>query len=99
MVRYRPRSIWAKSAPQASVVTVMPAAMATHSLPVCSNMDERARVLEVMRSDRRCRPVRQSRRGAGRVVTRILRKGAGTHDEQIRHVPALQIAIDGAGPG
>ena len=38
-----------------------------------------------------------ARNRAGRVVAGVLRKGARAHDEQVRHVPALQIAVERAG--
>ena len=43
------------------------------------------------------RPERQRRDRAGRVVAGVLRERARAQHEQVRHVPALQIAVERAG--
>src|SRR5579872_2792243 len=79
-----------------NAASVTHAAQLTGSLRACSRIDQWPRTLEILRADLCHGPVSQSRNGAGGVVARILRKGARAHDEQIRHVPALQIAVERA---
>src|SRR5271167_3316118 len=114
MARYRPRSIWPKSCASRLVPTLSCARLtptrlaasiaATSAAPTLSHargsrMDERSGVLKVLGPDRLGRPVGQSGNRPGRIVAGVLRKGARAHDEEIRNVPALQIAIERAGRG
>src|SRR5579862_4486507 len=62
-------------------------------------MDERPRVLEILGADRRGTPLSERRDGASRVIAWILRKGGGALDEQVWHVPALQIDVEGTVAG
>src|ERR1700722_7143621 len=71
-------------------------ASAAPRLPSPSRMDERARVLEIARPDRLRRPECKRRQSSRRIVARVLRKSARAHDEEVRHIPTLQVAIDGA---
>src|SRR5271155_1836825 len=64
-----------------------------------SRMNESSRALEVLRPDRRRRPIGEGRNGASWIVAGVLRKGARAHDEEIGNVPALQIAVERAGRG
>src|SRR5580704_4881761 len=59
-------------------------------------MDERPWVLEVLGADRRGAPESERRDGVGRVVAGVLWKRARALHEQVRHIPALQIDVDGA---
>src|SRR5690349_8590544 len=101
VVRYRPRSTSAFefSAPRAPNRGRRPASAKivnrmTVRMVRSSGVHERARILEVLVLDRVRGPVGQGADRAGRVVAGILWKGAGTHDEYVRDVPALQIAVD-----
>src|ERR1700756_1250573 len=64
-----------------------------------SRMHQRARVFEILRSDGGGGPVGEGADGAGRIVSGVLRKRACSYDEQIGHVPALQIAVQHAVAG
>src|SRR3984957_1247975 len=114
MARYLPRSIWPKFCGSRLVPTLFCARLGatrldariseTIAAPAIrrargSSMDERSRVLEVLSLDRLGRPVGERRNGASRIVAGVLRKGARAHDEKVGNVPALQIAVEGAGRG
>src|SRR5260221_14471783 len=58
---------------------------------------ERPRPLEVLRLDRVQRPVSQRAEGVGGVVAAVRREGARADDDHVRHVPALQVPVHGAG--
>src|SRR5260221_11859646 len=58
---------------------------------------ERPRPLEVFRLERVQPPVSQRADGVGGVWAGVLREGARADDEHVRHVPALQVAVHGAG--
>ena len=60
--------------------------------------DQRPRILEILRADRRGRPESERADRTGRIVAGILREGGRALDEQIRHVPALQISVERAVP-
>src|ERR1700756_5488545 len=66
---------------------------------VSSGMDERARVLEILRSDCRGGPKGECAYRIGRIVTGILRKCACTEHEQVGHIPTLQISVHRAVAG
>src|SRR5277367_2005889 len=114
MARYRPLSIWPKFCGSRLVPTLFcarldamrPDARISEAIAapairraVRSRMDERSGVLEILGPDRLRRPVSESRNGPGRIVAGVLRKGARAHDEKVRNVPALQIAVQRAGRG
>src|SRR5271165_3278675 len=96
VVRYLPRWIRSKSCMSMaragiSVATPSSAVVAT----ACKlRMDERPRVLEILRADRRSAPIRERCDGACRVVAGVLRKRARALHEQVRDVPTLQIPVD-----
>src|SRR5689334_15383187 len=60
------------------------------------HMHEGPWALAVAVDDRVGCPVGERADGAGRVVAMILREHARAHDEQVRYVPALQVAVDDA---
>src|SRR5690242_17533391 len=64
-----------------------------------SCLNEWTGVLQVLVPDGVGRPVRQGADGAGRVVSGVLWEGAGSHHEQVRHLPALKVAIHDTGLG
>src|ERR1700739_802870 len=64
-----------------------------------SRMDERSRVLEILRANRSGRPISKCADSAGRVVACILRESGCSHHEKIGNVPALQIAVQCAVAG
>src|ERR1700736_257692 len=111
--RYRPRSIfsnaWLSSAARAAARPIAQAASARVIrlrilMPIprgcwLSNLHERAGTLQVVVYDRVCRPIGERAHSIRGIIPGVLREGRGTHDEQIGHVPALQIAIERAGPG
>src|ERR1700749_615139 len=110
MARYRPCSIWPKFCGSRLVPVLFVCARATATrlgtkinetiaAPAIrrasfSRMDERSRILEVLGPDRLRRPVGERRNGASRIVAGVLRKGARAHDEKVRYVPTLQIAVE-----
>src|SRR5438270_14089328 len=59
-------------------------------------LDQWPRILEILVLDRLGRRERERSNGAGRVVAGVLRKRRGAHDEEIGHVPMLEVAIDEA---
>src|SRR3569832_1335589 len=59
-------------------------------------IDQRPRLLEILLADRLRRPEGERADRAGRVVAGILREGRRAHYEQVRHIPALEIAVERA---
>src|SRR5262249_54801466 len=64
-----------------------------------SRLNQRPRLLQILRLDRIQRLVGERAHGAGRVVAGVLREGARADDEEIGDVPALQVFVDDAGVG
>src|SRR5262245_39428575 len=58
-------------------------------------MNERPRILKVLRANSGGGPESECAHRAGRVVAGVLREGGRALDEQVRHVPALQIFVQG----
>src|SRR6202000_2106883 len=61
-------------------------------------MNQRPRIFEILRANGRRRPMSERANRTGRIVAGILRESAGALDEQIGHVPALQIFVERAIP-
>src|ERR1700677_5071402 len=114
MARYRPLSIWPKFCGSRLVPTLSCArpgairldartseAIAAPTLRHArgSRMDEGSGILQILGPDRLRRPASEGRNRPGRIVAGVLRKGARAHDEKVRNVPALQIAVERAGRG
>src|SRR3569833_2064226 len=77
----------------------MPAASVNITSAICAALciDELPRVLEIFRADRIRGPISERCDRSGRVVAGVLRKRAGAKHKQVGHVPALKIAVEGAG--
>src|SRR5581483_2676413 len=103
IVRYRPRSIcvnsWGSASPaRQAALEKRRTAMARKSR-YRLRIDKSPRALQIFGSDRGGSPIGKSSDCKGRVVAGVLRKCAGAEDEQVRHVPALEVAIDDTGGG
>ena len=61
--------------------------------------DQGSRAFHVLQPDRLRRPIGQGRRRGGGIATGMLGKRGRADHEQIGDVPALQVAVDGAGAG
>src|SRR5262249_10945392 len=59
-------------------------------------MYQRTGILEVLRDDRLGRPIGERADRTGGIVSRLLREGGRSHDEEVIRVPGLQIAIHDA---
>src|SRR5690606_35640616 len=66
-------------------------------MSTASNLDQRSGAFQVARAYRVRRPVGQRTHRPSGVVAGVLRKVAFPDDEDVGHVPALQVAVDDAG--
>src|ERR1700759_5041873 len=99
-VRYRPRSICVNSCgsepPAKDEAVLNSKAARAMRLRERLRIDQSPRALEVFVSDCLGRPKGKRPDGKCGVVAGVLWKCAGPEDEQVRYIPALQIAIDDA---
>src|SRR4051794_35509809 len=66
--------------------------------PISSRLNQRAGILEVLRSDGLRGPERQRGNGACRIVAWVLRESGRPHHKKVRNVPMLQVAVENAVP-
>src|SRR4029078_3385091 len=61
-------------------------------------LNQRAGILEVLRSDGLRGPQRQRGNSTCRIVARVLRESGRPHHKKMRNVPMLQVAVENAVP-